>query len=75
MQIDPELLEKLQKENEEFKKLYEEHAELKQKVDELNKMKFLTADQELEKKNHQKQKLKMKDRLEAILHEYHSSLH
>ena len=56
MQIDPELLEKIQKENEEFKKLYEEHTQLKQKVEELNKMKFLTVEQEMEKKQHQKQK-------------------
>ena len=30
-------------------------------------MKFLSAEQELEKKQHQKEKLKAKDRLEEIL--------
>jgi uncharacterized protein len=67
MKIDAELLEKISNENEEFKKLYEEHTLLKNRVEELNKMKFLTAEQEVEKKKHQKEKLKAKDRLEEIL--------
>jgi uncharacterized protein YdcH (DUF465 family) len=33
----------------------------------MNKSKFLTAEQELEKKQHQKQKLILKDKMEAIL--------
>jgi|GEM_PF-108758 len=72
MKIDTELLEKVSNENEEFKKLYEEHALLKNRVDELNKMKFLSADQEVEKKKHQKEKLKTKDRMEEILSSYQS---
>jgi hypothetical protein len=39
-------------------------------VEDLNKMKFLTPEQEMEKKQHQKEKLKMKDRLEEIVREY-----
>jgi len=72
MEINPELLGKIQNENEEFKKLFEEHNFLKQKVGELNKLKFLTGEQEIEKKKHQKEKLKTKDRLEQILSEYQS---
>ncbi len=75
MEINSELAEKIKQENDEFKKLFEEHSTLKQKVEELNKMKFLTAEQEVEKKQHQKQKLKAKDRLEEILHQYQSQLH
>ena len=75
MDINSELLGKIQNENEEFKALFEEHNLLKQKVDELNKLKFLTGEQEIEKKKHQKEKLKTKDRLEQIVSEYESRLH
>lgn len=75
MNINPELLEKIQKENEEFRGLYKEHASLKQKVEKFNKMKIITPEQELEKKKHQKQKLSLKDRMEKILSEYESTIH
>ena len=75
MEIDPVLLEKIRNENPEFRELYDKHAELKHRVEELNKMKFLTPEQELEKKTIQKQKLKNKDRLDEIISQYHSSLH
>ena len=75
MEINQQLLDKIQNDNEEFKKLYAEHNLLKQKVDELNKLKFLSGDQEIEKKKHQKEKLKAKDRLEQILSEYQSQAH
>ena len=72
MEINPQLLDKIQNDNEEFKKLYAEHNVLKQKVVQLNKLKFLSGEQELEKKKHQKEKLKAKDRLEQMLSEYES---
>jgi len=75
MEINQQLLDKIQNDNEEFKKLYAEHNLLKQKVGELNKLKFLSGDQEIEKKKHQKEKLKAKDRLEQILSEYQSQAH
>jgi uncharacterized protein YdcH (DUF465 family) len=75
MEIDPQLLDKIQNDNEEFKKLYAEHNVLKQKVGELNKLKFLSGVQEVEKKKHQKEKLKAKDRLEKLLSEYESQTH
>ena len=75
MNIDPELLEKVQKENEEFRGLYRKHITLKQKVEEFNKMKIITPEQEIEKKKHQKQKLSLKDRMEKILNQYESSAH
>ncbi|MDH5458758.1 MAG: DUF465 domain-containing protein [Nitrospinota bacterium] len=74
MEIDPKLLEKVQGENDEFRKLYEEHLELKHRVEKLNKMSFLSAEQELEKKAVQKQKLKGKDRMSKIIEEYEASL-
>ena len=73
MEIDPTLLEKVQGENDEFKKLYEEHLELKHRVEKLNKMNFLSPEQELEKKTVQKQKLKGKDRMAKIIEQYEAS--
>jgi uncharacterized protein len=67
MDINPVLLEKVSKENTEFRKLYEEHTTLKHKVEALNKTKLITPEQELEKKKHQKQKLSLKDRMVKIL--------
>lgn len=74
MDIDPTLLEKVQGENDEFKKLYKEHLELKHRVEKLNKMSFLSAEQEMEKKAVQKQKLKGKDRMIKIIEQYEASL-
>ena len=75
MDINADLLEKVQKENEEFRGLYKEHTTLKQKVEEFNRMKLITPQQEIEKKKHQKQKLSLKDRMEEILSEYESTTH
>ena len=75
MNINPDLLEKVQKENKEFRGLYQEHTTLKNKVVALNKKKILTPEQEVEKKKHQKQKLSLKDRMERILSEYQSNIH
>ena len=75
MEIDPMLLEKIQSQNEEFKKLYEEHGKLKHRVEELNGLKFLSPEQEVEKKTIQKQKLQMKDRLSQIIDQYQATLH
>ena len=75
MNINPDLLEKVQKENEEFRGLYQKHTSLKKKVEALNKTKILTPEQEVEKKKSQKQKLSLKDRIEKILSEYQSNIH
>ena len=75
MNINPDLLNKVQRENEEFRGLYQEHTTLKSMVEALNKKKILTPEQEVEKKKHQKQKLSLKDRMEKILSEYQSSIH
>ncbi len=75
MEVDQGLLEKAKKDNPEFKKLFDEHLELKNKVDDLNKLKYLSAEQEIEKKTIKKQKLKYKDRMDQIISEYKTSLH
>ncbi|MCH8209366.1 MAG: DUF465 domain-containing protein [Nitrospinae bacterium] len=75
MEVDQGLLEKAKKDNPEFKKLFDEHLELKNKVDDLNKLKYLSAEQEIEKKTIKKQKLRYKDRMDQIISEYKTSLH
>ena len=75
MNINPELLEKVQNENEEFRGLYEKHTTLKQKVEAFNKMKIMTPEQEMEKKINQKEKLNLKDRMEKILSQYETTIH
>ena len=75
MEIDQDLLEKVRTDNNEFRKLYDDHLELKTRVEELNKMKYLTPEQELEKKTIQKKKLQQKDRMNEIVGEYEANLH
>ncbi len=75
MEIDQDLLEKVKTNNDEFRKLYDEHLTLKTRVEELNKMRFLTPDQEMEKKTIQKKKLQQKDRMNEIVGEYEANLH
>ncbi len=75
MEINQDLLEKVKTNNDEFRKLYDEHSTLKTRVDELNKLKYLTPEQEIEKKTIQKRKLQQKDRMNEIVGEYEASLH
>ena len=67
MEIEKEVLNKVLNSNVDFKRLYAEHSELKLKIDDMNKTKFLTTEEEVERKKHQKQKLILKDKMEAIL--------
>jgi hypothetical protein len=71
---DAEIAEILRKENEEFKKLDEEHKRLKQCLAEIDKKRFLTADEEIERKKIQKQKLQRKDRMAELIREYRERL-
>lgn len=60
----------LRKENEEFSTLEEEHAALKRALEEMNKRKHLTAEEEMEKKTLQKKKLAKKDRIAEIVRKF-----
>ena len=75
MEINQDLLKKVRTGNDEFRKLYDEHLSLKSRVEELNKMKYLTPEQEMEKKTIQKKKLQQKDRMNEIVGEYEANLH
>jgi len=67
MEIKKEALEKILNSDINFKRLYSEHLELKLKIENLNKIKFPTTHEEIKKKQHQKQKLVLKDKMEEIL--------
>ena len=67
---DSEIVNSLRDANEEFRKIEEEHRKLDKALDEINKKRYLTADEELEKKKMQKQKLQYKDRLAQLIREY-----
>jgi len=60
----------LRNQNEEYKKIEEEHRKLNQFLDEMSKKKYLSSEEEIEKKKLQKQKLQFKDRLAQIIREY-----
>jgi uncharacterized protein YdcH (DUF465 family) len=63
------LIVQLKETNPEFRQLMEEHRRYEQQLDEFNKLRFLTSEQELEKKQVQKLKLHGKDRMAEILRE------
>ena len=67
MEIKKETLKKILSSDVNFERLHSEHAELKLKIENLNKIKFPTAHEEIERKQHQKQKLILKDKMEEIL--------
>ncbi len=68
-----EIIENLKKENEEFKKLMEEHHSLEGLLAEMDKKIYLTAEEEMERKKVQKQKLLKKDRMAELIREYKKS--
>jgi len=63
----------LRNENEEFRKIEEDHRKLDKSLDEMLKKKYLTAEEEVEKKKIQKQKLHYKDRLAELVRDYNKS--
>jgi uncharacterized protein len=68
------LIEHLKQTNPEFRLLTEEHLQYERQLEEFNNLRYLTSEQELEKKQVQKIKLRGKDRMAEILKEYKSRL-
>lgn len=65
-----EIIEKLLKENEEFKKVSEEHHQLDGLLTEIDKKVYLTPEEEIERKKLQKQKLAKKDRMAEMIRDF-----
>jgi uncharacterized protein YdcH (DUF465 family) len=73
MEMDEKILiEDLKQMNPEFRQLLEEHLQYEQQLEVFNKLRYLTSEQELEKKRVQKIKLRGKDRMAEILKEHKS---
>lgn len=68
-----EIIELLKKENEEFRKLSEEHRNLDMLLADIDSRRYLTPDEEMERKRIQKQKLQKKDRMAELVREYKKS--
>ena len=68
-----ELVEFLKNENEEFRKLSEEHRNLDEFLVEIDSRRYLTPEEEIERKNIQKQKLFRKDRMAELIRKYKES--
>ena len=69
------LIEHLKQTNPEFRQLTEQHLQYERQLEEFNKLRYLTSEQEIEKKRVQKIKLRGKDRMAEILKEYKARLH
>lgn len=67
---DEELVKALVPENAGLRRSYERHAQLKAEVDELTARPHLTTEEELHRRELQKQKLAEKDKIARILGEY-----
>jgi hypothetical protein len=75
MEEKEELIGRAKRENEEFKRLEKEHRELDQEIDlKFGDKKYLTPEEEVEKKTLQKQKLAKKDRMRQILAEFKAAV-
>jgi uncharacterized protein YdcH (DUF465 family) len=68
------LIEHLKQTNSEFRQLMEEHLQYECQLEEFNKLRYLTSEQEIEKKRVQKIKLRGKDRMAEILKEHKTRL-
>lgn len=61
---------KLLAEDPEFRKAYESHRDYERQVEELDKRRYLTTEEQLTRKRLQKMKLAQKDRMEEIISRY-----
>lgn len=66
---DLQLIRKLLPKNKELKVLWDEHLGYEEKLDQLNKRRYLSTEEEIKRKELQKLKLKGKDRIAEILRE------
>jgi hypothetical protein len=67
MEMEKKVFNKILKSNINFEHLYSEHSKLELKIENLNKVKYPTPLEEIERKQHQKKKLILKDKMELIL--------
>lgn len=71
--IETALIEQVKRDNAEFRSLLEAHQQYEAELEAYNALRFLTAEQEIDRKRLQKLKLQGKDRMLAILAQYQRS--
>lgn len=69
-EVDATLVERVKRDNTEFRQPLEEHETYEGQLLSFNDLPYLTSDQEVERKRLQKLKLLGKDRMMAILDQY-----
>jgi len=67
---DDKLVQALIEHDEELRQYVEEHKKYEQQLAKLQKRRYLTPEEEAEKKRLQKMKLRVKDKIEQILNQY-----
>ncbi len=68
--FDDTLIERVKREDTEFRRLLDEHQHYETQLDTYTDLRFLTTEQEMERKRLQKLKLLGKDRMIAILQQH-----
>ncbi|HNQ85059.1 MAG TPA: DUF465 domain-containing protein [Deltaproteobacteria bacterium] len=71
-ETDLKLIRKLIPKDRELKVLWDEHLDYEEKLEQLNKRRYLSTEEEIRRKELQKLKLHGKDRIEEILRRYRS---
>jgi len=69
-QCDLDLIQKHMITDHQLRKLYEEHLDLEHRLETINQKSHISPEEELEKKNLKKVKLKGRDEIERILRKY-----
>lgn len=69
-ETDELLIKKYIHQDEELRNYVEDHEKLEADIENYNKRIYLTAEEEIEKKNLQKRKLRGKEQIYRILHKY-----
>lgn len=73
--IDTAVIEQVKQDNAEFRGLLEAHQQYEAQLAAYNDLRFMTSEQEIERKRVQKLKLQGKDRMLTILRQYHTAPH
>ncbi len=69
-----QMIRRLIPKNQELKKLWDEHMDYEEKLDQLNKRRYLSTEEEIRRKEIQKLKLRGKDRIEEILRSFRENV-
>ncbi len=70
---DLQLIRRIIPKDQELKKLWDEHLDYEEKLDQLNKRRYLSTEEEVRRKEIQKLKLQGKDKIEEILRKYRTA--